>query len=158
MPDLSLLSWTESNIVVPSQTCRTPLATMGTDSDAYAHVMYLVLSLVCVSHIKSSLRTFFILYVSWQIWDGPCSVHDQNLTTLTCSTTSFLIFRSWCPYQNLKQFHYKFLFEIYLLHTEISLQLISLDFDHFNVFNGGTCSDASSVTFLYRPMMLQFRK
>ena len=34
-------------IVVPTQTCRTPLATMGRDSDAFAHVMYLVFSLVC---------------------------------------------------------------------------------------------------------------
>ena len=29
------------SIVVPAQTCRTPLVTMGTDSDVFNHVMYL---------------------------------------------------------------------------------------------------------------------
>ena len=31
----------QKSIVVPVQTCQTPLATMGTDSDVFAHVMYL---------------------------------------------------------------------------------------------------------------------
>ena len=82
-------------IVVPTQTCRTPLATMGRDSDAFAHVMYLVFSLVCGMFSFSVVLfcPFFHTLCLWSLVKSTpvlfCSILNDDICRLNIVLNSF---------------------------------------------------------------------